>query len=145
MAMGTSKLALRPIHKGAQKNNKNNKNKEKTVTKKEKEELLVGCDPIKAGGSSILKIRDDLVEHGSNGGSNTPLRHTKIKFADELSPVHEELKKPLSRVSLISNASTRSVNTASSCGTAVDSELSFDFAETQQDEHDDVYNHYVAS
>ena len=104
MATGTSKPALRPIHKGAQKNNKNNKNKEKTVTKKEKEELLAGCDPIKAGGSSILKIRDDLVEHGSNGGSNTPLRHTKIKFADELSPVHEELKKPLSRVSLMSNA-----------------------------------------
>ena len=104
MATGTSKPALRPIHKGAQKNNKNNKNKEKTVTKKEKEELLAGCDPIKAGGSSILKIRDDLVEHGSNGGSNTPLRHTKIKFTDELSPVHEELKKPLSHVSLMSNA-----------------------------------------
>ena len=39
------------------------------------------------GYTSILKIRDDVVEHGSNGGSNFPLRHTKIKFADELSPV----------------------------------------------------------
>ena len=146
---GASKPTMRPTQKGAHKNNKNNKNNNnddnaKAVDTEKKKEILLGCDSIgvEMSRSSILKMRDDFLEHGLNGGSNTPVRHSKIKFADEISPIPEDNQKPLSRLSTLSTASIRSLKSASSRGTAVDSDLSFDFAETQQDDGDFLFETY---
>ena len=143
---GASKPTMRPTQKGAHKNNKNNNNDDnaKAVDTEKKKEILLGCDAIgvEMSRSSILKMRDDFLEHGSNGGSNTPVRHSKIKFADEISPIPEDNQKPSSRLSTLSAASIRSLKSASSRGTAVDSDLSFDFAETQQDDGEFLFNTY---
>ena len=146
-----SKSAVRPTEQGAL---KKTKIKAETATIGKAELLSEGLDQecgdktvvvLGTVEESITKICDNLEEEGLNGGDKTPVRHLKIKFADDLSPVNEEIEKPASRFSIMSSISMRSAQTVSSRGTTVDSDLSFDFAETQQDDCENLYDNYMQS